>query len=142
MQRPVKVREKTNRIVPLVTVTEGSQSIDTRRNRTIRPCALWMISSREKHCGRARKPLLKRPTTPSASNGFTCMRTEKPGSKRSCLTYIRRGWTQSGVYLVNPCLYSKNEFYPPFIPASSVHRPLGIKNLCVVHFRKTSLGSM
>lgn len=35
MQKPGKVRGKSNNIVPLVTVTEGSISVGTRRNKTV-----------------------------------------------------------------------------------------------------------
>lgn len=37
MQKPGKERGKQNRIVPLVTVTEGTEFVGTRRNRTIAP---------------------------------------------------------------------------------------------------------
>ena len=37
MQRPGKKRGKENRIVPLVTVTEGSRHVSKHRNQTIRP---------------------------------------------------------------------------------------------------------
>ena len=37
MQKPGKERGKQNQIVPLVTVTEGTQSIGSRRNKTIEP---------------------------------------------------------------------------------------------------------
>ena len=37
MQKPGKERGKQNQIVPLVTVTEGTQSIGNRRNKTIEP---------------------------------------------------------------------------------------------------------
>ena len=37
MQRPEKKRGKQNQIVPLVTVTEGTKAVGSRRNRTIEP---------------------------------------------------------------------------------------------------------
>lgn len=37
MQKPDKKRGKQNRMVPLVTVTEGTRAVSKRRNRTVRP---------------------------------------------------------------------------------------------------------
>lgn len=37
MQKPGKVRGKKNQIVPIVTVTEGTETVSQRRNRTINP---------------------------------------------------------------------------------------------------------